>query len=303
MNYLIQAYACSPYQGGVFAVSWGWITHLYRMTNENDNIYIVSLTLKKQELVEHNLVRCHLIDIPNLRRYAFLHFNNIFHYIWLRKAYKAVKKTGIHFDFIQGYSLSDYRKPGYWYRFKDAHTVFGPVGGAQKCPKNLQDYDSKTGKVRELINILTILNPIFQRKIHKFSRVYACNYETKEALTKSELLPDVPLREDFRNLDIDVSARSVDIPTILFCGRFINKKGILLLLDVLKQLPENVKYRCLLYGDGEQKYRVEHRISELGLSDEVFIKGFFEYGEMGKVYRGGKYLFYLLFGKAAVACL
>lgn len=288
MNYLIQAYACSPHQGGEFGVSWGWITHLYRETNENDKIYIVSLTLKKQDLIEHNLVRCHLIDIPNLERYDFLHHNNLFHYIWLRKAYRAVKKTGIRFDFVQGYSLSDYRKPGYWYRLKGAYTIFGPVGGAQNCPKSLQDYDSKTGKFREIINKVTQKSPLFQRKIRKFSKVYACNYETKDVLPNSELLPDVPLREDFRNLDIDVSTRGADIPTILFCGRFINKKGILLLLDVLKQLPEALEYRCLLYGDGEQKSLVECRITELGLSDKVFIKGFVEYGEMSKVYRGGQ---------------
>ncbi|MCI6698764.1 MAG: hypothetical protein MR488_06360 [Lachnospiraceae bacterium] len=92
MNYLIQAYACSPDRGGEFGVSWGWITHLYREVNDNDNIYIVSLTLKKQDLAEHNLERCHMIDIPNLGRYEFLHYNDLFHYIWLREAYKAVKK-------------------------------------------------------------------------------------------------------------------------------------------------------------------------------------------------------------------
>lgn len=288
MNYLIQAYACSPDRGGEFGVSWGWITHLYREVNDNDNIYIVSLTLKKRDLAEHNLERCHMIDIPNLGRYEFLHYNDLFHYIWLREAYKAVKKTGIHFDFIQGYSLSDYRKPGYWYRLKGVYTVFGPVGGAQNCPKSLQNYDSKTGKVRELINNLTISNPFFQGKIRKFSRVYACNYETMDALSKSELLPDVPLREDFRNLDIDVSSQNTDIPTILFCGRFINKKGILLLLDVLKQLPETLKYRCLLYGDGEQKSQVKGRITELKLSDKVFIKGFVQYSEMSKTYKRGQ---------------
>lgn len=109
-----------------------------------------------------------------------------------------------------------------------------------------------------------------------------------DALSKSELLPDVPLREDFRNLDIDVSSQNTDIPTILFCGRFINKKGILLLLDVLKQLPETLKYRCLLYGDGEQKSQVKGRITELKLSDKVFIKGFVQYSEMSKTYKRGQ---------------
>lgn len=52
------------------------------------------------------------------------------------------------------------------------------------------------------------------------------------------------------------------------------KRFLLLLLDVLKELPVNLKYRCLLYGDWERKDRIKGRIDELQLADKVFIKGF-----------------------------
>ena len=55
MNYLIQAYACSPDKGGEFAISWGWITHLNQIINEDDNIYVISLTLKQEELNDHGI--------------------------------------------------------------------------------------------------------------------------------------------------------------------------------------------------------------------------------------------------------
>lgn len=64
-----------------------------------------------------------------------------------------------------------------------------------------------------------------------------------------------------------------------------------------------LKYRCLLYGDGEQKGQIRGRIDELQLADKVFIKGFVNYNDMSKVYRGSKYLFCHLSEKAVATCL
>ena len=55
---------------------------------------------------------------------------------------------------------------------------------------------------------------------------------------------------------------------------------------MLKKLPVTLKYRCLLYGDGEQKDQIRGRIDELQLADKVFIKGFVNYNDITKVYRG-----------------
>lgn len=287
MNYLIQAYACSPDKGGEFAVSWGWITHLDSKISEDDNVYVLSLTLKENDIDRYHLKNVHLIPINGLEKYNFLHFNNIYHYIWLNKAYKATKNTGINFDYIHAYSLSDYRKPGKWYKFKDAITVFGPVGGAQNCPKSLTSYDSKSGKIRSLINNAYAINPFFKSKIKKYRKVYACNYETQKVLPNSKLLPDVPLRDDFRNLNIDDNFQDVKIPVILFCGRLINKKGILLLLDVLKRIPDSIDYRCEIFGDGNQKEQILSRIQKLNLTNKVSLNGYVDFNDMSRVYEGG----------------
>ena len=285
MNYLIQAYACSPDKGGEFAISWGWITHLNQIINEDDNIYVISLTLKQEELNDHGLRNVHLIPIEGLEKYNFLHFNNAFHFIWLKKAYKAAKKSGIQFDFVHIYSLSDYRKPGKWYKFKKTFTVLGPVGGAQDCPKSLLGYDTKAGKIRRYINQFYRLNPFYRHKISRFNQTFACNYETQLAMPGSQLLPDIPLREEFKNLRIEHNNNG--IPVILYCGRLINKKGLMLLLDVLSEIPQSIKYVCHIYGDGEQKEQIALKIQELQLQDRVKLKGFIDYSKMSEIYRGG----------------
>ena len=52
MNYLLQAYACSPYKGGEYAVSWGWVRHLDEILNDGDILYVASLTLRKEDVVK-----------------------------------------------------------------------------------------------------------------------------------------------------------------------------------------------------------------------------------------------------------
>ena len=50
MNILIQAYACAADKGGEFSVSWGWIRQLDKRVQEQDKIFVCSLTLTEHEI-------------------------------------------------------------------------------------------------------------------------------------------------------------------------------------------------------------------------------------------------------------
>lgn len=156
-------------------------------------------------------------------------------------------------------------------------------GGGQVCPAGLKKYDDKNGNLRSLINLIQIHNPIFKWKISNFYKVYACNRETQACLKRGTLLPDVPLNDKFTNLKIEKKGKNVI--TIVSVGRLINKKGILLLLDVLALLHTQVKWRCLIYGDGEQKEVIEQKIVNLKLQDKVSVMGNIQYSEISNVYR------------------
>ena len=285
MNYLIQAYACSPEKGGEYAVSWGWIRHLANVIDSGDAIYVLSLTLTEQDLETSGLKNVCLLPVEGMEKFSFLNYNALYEVIWQRKAYATVKKANLTIDVLHICSLSDFRMPGSWHKLKDTYKIFGPVGGGQICPKVLGGYDTGNGKIREWINAFYKWNPLYRNKIKKFDRIYACNGETKVYMPDSDILPDVPLRDDFRNLCIQ--RESDEAPVILCVGRLINKKGILLLLDVLKTIREDVQYKTLIYGDGEQKEIIRARIRELELQDKVELMGGIPYCDMSKIYTGG----------------
>lgn len=283
MNYLIQAYACSPYRGGEYAVSWGWITHLDKKVQDNDRIYVVSLTLTEKEITDFHLKHVQLVPISGMDRWKFLNYNAVYYRIWQRRAYSIIKRKKINLDVCHVYSLSDFRHPGDWWKLKKCKCIFGPVGGGQECSRALEKYDDKSGKLRAIVNMMQIHNPIFKLKVAKFYKVYACNRETLACLGTGSILPDVPLNDQFSNLIFD--KKENEVVTIISVGRLINKKGLILLLDVLALLDTQVKWECLIYGDGDQKEIIRRKIMELNLQDKVKIMGRIRYNVISEVYK------------------
>lgn len=96
-------------------------------------------------------------------------------------------------------------------------------------------------------------------------------------------MPDVPLND--RLLNLEINRHQNDTVTILSMGRLINKKGLLLLLDVLSLLDTEIKWRCLIYGDGEQREVISERIRNLGLQERVHLMGAVQYEDISEVYR------------------
>lgn len=126
------------------------------------------------------------------------------------------------------------------------------------CPDGLKKYDDKSGKLRGIVNLIQTHNPIFRLKLSNLYKVYVCNRETQTCLNTGIILPDVPLNDKFSNLKI--VKKEKDIVTIISVGRLINKKGLLFLLDVLSLLNTRVKWRCLIYGDGNQKEIIKRNL-------------------------------------------
>lgn len=291
MNYLIQAYACSTNQGGEYAVSWGWISCLDQVVDENDHIYVVSLTLTEQEIIAAGLKHTQLVPVKGMDKFNFLNYNSIYYYIWQKKAYRAVVDLKKNIDVLHIYSLSDFRKIGKWHKIKNVYKILGPVGGGQTCPRSLEVYDDKRSVItRNIINMICKYNPFYKFKTAKYSKIYACNRETQQFLKGSDLLVDVPLNDRFKNLEITKKISA--IPTILFVGRLINKKGLLFLLDVLDYIDDNIPYKVVIYGDGDQKQLIKDKIIKKGLQTSVSMLGKIPYKDISSIYKDD-YIFVL----------
>lgn len=197
MNCLLQLYACDPYQGGEFAVSWGWLIHLEKQLAEKDKIYVCSATLKQEDIDRHRLKHVQLITIQTDNIKYAVKIPQLYYFLWLWEAWKAAKSLTVDFDIIHVFSLSDFRMPGYFYKFTKAFTILGPVGGGQVCPFSLISYDRKW-LFRYMINMACRINPIYRFQINKYNKVFVVNKETKSYIKNSEILIDVPLNDKFK---------------------------------------------------------------------------------------------------------
>lgn len=292
MNYLLQLYACSSHKGGEYAVSWGWLTHVSRSIKRNDHIYVLSLTLTEDEIRNANLNNVTLLKVKGMEKYKFLNYNSLYYFIWQRKAYYLAKSLEINYDVIHVYSLSDFRSPGKWYKFGNAFKIFGPVGGGQICPKTLNEYDDKQGLIREKINEMFKFNLLYKIHVNRYDKVFVCNAETQKYIKSSIFLPDVPLNDDLVNLDIDKQSldnkRSLDDQfNIIFVGRLINKKGLLFMIDILDNLKEKCNFKCLIYGDGEQKEILRKKVEMKKLDNYIKFMGKIPYSKISDAYKNG----------------
>lgn len=208
MNFLLQLRVCDPKRGSEGGLSWGWLTTLYSHISQEDHIYVASCWLTQEMLDEAGMINVHIIktrETSFATRYIFRKIHPICYKIWQRRAYKAARKLNIKIDVIQAYSLSDFRYPGLWYRFKEAYTILGPVGGGQDCPKSLREYDDTKERVlRKIINSYCRWSPFWNFAIRRYKKLYPVNEETARFMgrKKCEQLFDVILTEQFTNLDI-----------------------------------------------------------------------------------------------------
>ncbi|WP_010175091.1 glycosyltransferase family 4 protein [Bacillus coahuilensis] len=94
-------------------------------------------------------------------------------------------------------------------------------------------------------------------------------------ITKFEL--DTPPPHSLSKLTTSWSANTV----IGFMGSFQPWHGMERLVELMPELlKENPAIRLLIVGDGKTRSKVEEKISELGVKDQVYITGFLDYKDI-----------------------
>ena len=72
---------------------------------------------------------------------------------------------------------------------------------------------------------------------------------------------------------------------ILWVGRLLPRKGVLLALEALKLINPKVEFRCTILGDGKQGRYLARWIKDLGLTDRVEWRGQVSWAEAIEAYR------------------
>lgn len=76
-----------------------------------------------------------------------------------------------------------------------------------------------------------------------------------------------------------------EVPTLLFCGRLIQRKGIDVLLRALPMVLAERAVKLVITGEGDRKAEWEQLAKELGLESTVRFAGFVSNEELGELYR------------------
>lgn len=295
MNILLSSYSCNPYHGSEDGIGWHW-TETLSKSFKDSTIYLVTKRANeadtKKGIIEFGLnnVKLIIVDLPyclNWYREKNSAFHHLYYIAWQNLAYKWAKKSKIKFDIIHHVTMGDFRITGKMYKFKNAHTIFGPVGGGQTAPNSLKCYEkSKTvASVRELINKSTSYLPSYKRRIKQFDEVYAINKETEKYLSQysnCQRLFELAIPNELKNLQIEKGYN--DCVHIMYMGRLIEKKGVIFLLDIMEQMPKSLNFTLSIYGQGPLKNTMERIIKEKDLTSTVNIMGSVEHSMISAVY-------------------
>ena len=172
--------------------------------------------------------------------------------------------------------------------------LFGPVGGGQVAPRGFSHY-LRGERAMEFIRSVAVryfTGILFYAKstVAHADLVLVVNSETRAwaerlGAARVEEMIDCGIAKE---LLIGSAAKQRSDPKIplkiLWVGRLLPRKGVLLALEALAQLDHALPFTCTIIGDGRQGRYLPGWIKELGLADRVAWKGQLPWSEVLTAY-------------------
>lgn len=307
MKILYDCFSCSPYYGSDEGIGWMW-PYMMRRYHE---VWALVRKDRRPDIEkfcnEHGIDDIHFVycDIPDWMNFYYkrkaknkngtLDFL-AYQFLWQFPAYKKAKKLNkeIHFDIIHHVSTNDFRLIGFMHKLKVPY-IIGPIGGAQETPAALTYYvrnHQRSEKLRKYLNKLMICFPGYKKALNAASKVYFSNPETMNYLIpyikdkdKCELMTEIGYDCGNEN---NVLSREVDKTNetiFMWAGRMEYRKGVELLVDVLKKLPLDKKWQVVLCGDGSDKEHIQQLCNREVFAERVKFMGKLPYAQVQKLYQ------------------
>lgn len=297
MKILYLAFACNPFAGSEAQCGWSWpmamrgyadVSVLTREENRADiNRYLRENKIDDIQVFYHDIPPCVNLYYKKGKLY------HLYYLLWQKTAVSYVRKLQEQhrFDYIHHVTLGDFRSVGGCWRLKPKF-IFGPVGGAQTTPAVLRAYTQTEHRQevrRERVNRVVGAMPSYRRALDHAEYVFAANKETQAFLQKRmshpercRLLTENGVRG--KNLKKPEKKTEKEKVALLWAGRMVNRKGLALLLDILKLVKTKKEYVLRLAGNGPEMENLKRQTADLGLKDKVEFLGKVSYKEMRQIY-------------------
>lgn len=294
---LLSAFTCNPSSGSEAAYGWNWATGL---VNENFEVHCLTRITNKTKISKHPNVpglHFHYISVPIGLEflYAYSQSTMYFYYlIWQWKALCYAKKLQkIHrFEKVHHVTWGSLQQGSFLYKL-NIPFIFGPAGGGQVAPEAFKDYFLHywvAEKKREKVSKLMLrFSPACRKMLLKADAVIVSNTDTM-ALAKAGgakrtfFTLDTAIPESFfpsHPLSRQITSGKLKL---LWVGRFLPRKGLVFVLEVMKELKKYPGITLTLVGDGEIRETVIKLHKEFQLEDTVNLVGSVPYGKVREYY-------------------
>jgi len=287
---VLSAFSCDPTKGSEPSYGWNWAIGL---ADKGYEVHCFTRIIGKvaiENTVKPANLSFYYVSLPfgGEKLYHSSTFGMYLYYIiwqWLayRKANQLHKKA--KFSLAHHVTWGSTQMGSFMYRLK-IPLVFGPAGGGQKAPIAFKNYFGNHWALEErrekITKLMLQLNPACKNMLREAYVVLASNPDTIE-MAKSAGTKNVIATLDTALPDIFFPEKPIikqHVPghlKLLWVGRFMPRKGILLLLEVMKTLKEYPGITLTVVGDGEMKDVFLNKIQEFGLESSVDWKGKVQY--------------------------
>lgn len=299
---IILAFDCNPYKESESLIAFNTAKYLsfyndvtiitkpeHRRDNldymsKNNNIYMKFLFVDNEKYSKCYENKKGPLKILYLKKYANKWFESVNDK--LRELFNEQ-----HYDVIYRVTPNSFRIVPDLSNFK-CKKILGPVGGAQEIPKQLRKLAKGKNKIIEYIhrkeNLKILKNKKYKKIINDYDYIMCCNDETYNSLKHIykketiECLTDVGIAEE------DIIEKNVKHNTqcinFLWVGRFMFRKGLDLLMNVLKEIKD-YNFRFTFVGNGPDFEHIKHLAHEYNLEDKIIFTGRVEKSKINDFYR------------------
>jgi glycosyltransferase involved in cell wall biosynthesis len=286
MNILLSAFACDPSRGSEYSHGWNWA---YELARSGHCVWVLTTPVGKASieqfcastpLPQMEVVYVGLPDVPP----TFGPFRALVQcFLWQRRALPVAQELDakVGFDVVHHVTWGSLHVGSQLWRLGKPF-LFGPVGGGQVAPRGFSRY-LRGGWPMEFVRSIVVsyfTGTLFAAKstVAHAKIVLVVNHETRAwanrlGATRIEYVLDIGTPEVLL-IEPSMKQRS-DLKSlkILWVGRLLPRKGVLLALEALAQVDRSVCFTCTIVGDGKQGRYLPGWIERLGLADRVVWKG------------------------------
>lgn len=272
------AYACHPAEGSEPGAGWQWLAAIAKL----HDVDVFTRAGDRQELEDAiaaaglpvSVVRVSTpfdsVDRDGPWRYPKYAY-------WLIKTRRTLRKlsNSRKYDLLHHVTYASDWLPS-CIGGLGVPTVWGPVGGSTRTPKELRRFLSRRANAAEFLRtmISAISRRTFARHTIRYSSLcVALNTDTADELSRmgAEHIVVEP------NAILDVFAtppavRSNEVLTAVYVGRLVEWKGLKIAIQALAH-DRTSNWRLHVYGDGKARTEFETLASELGVQDCITFFG------------------------------